>query len=93
MTDKNDDVLDFNAFNLLMKAAWDLDNFNSHKFSYIQGPELSDQQKKRHTDKKRKLAASADRFLPLIRYFFIKTSKTKKILDAFDQEKTLDILD
>ena len=85
MTDKDNDDLNFNAFSVLMKAAQDSKNFDSHKFSYSQGPELSDQQKQRHADKKCKLTASAKGSLSLTAGFL-----STELLDTPETSVTLD---
>ena len=79
MTDNNDNNLNSNAFSLLMTAAQDIDNFDSHKFSYAQGPELSDQQKRKHADKKHKLAVLAKESLSFtVGIFFTKSLNMQK---------------
>ena len=41
MTDDDEEILNVNAFDILMKAAQDSSNFQSYKLPYVCGPELS----------------------------------------------------
>lgn len=59
MTDDDEKILDVNAFDILMKAAQDSSNFENHKLSYVRGPELSKQQKRKLAGDKREQAALA----------------------------------
>ena len=60
MTDDDNEMLNVNAFDILLNAARDSSNFKKHKLPYSRNPELSEQQKKRRAGDKRGLAASVD---------------------------------
>ena len=89
MTDDDDEMLNVNAFDILLKAAQDSSNFKKHKLPYSRGPELSKRQKKRRAEDKRGLATSADGCQLLTMGFL--TSKALKILETSENSIKLDL--
>ena len=80
MTDEDNDNLNSNAFNILIKIAQNFKNFDSHKFAYFWGLKLSDWQKQKYVDKKCKLIISIKGFLSFITgFFFTKLLDIQKI--------------
>lgn len=69
MTNNDKNVININAFDILMKTA--SNNFENSKIPYSRSFELSERQKKRIVDKKCKLAASANRCQSFTAKFFI----------------------
>ena len=79
MTDDDEEIINANAFDVLMKAAQDSSNFDTHKLPYSRGPELSKQQKRRLAGDKHQRAATANGCQPLTAGFFTtKASETLK---------------
>ena len=74
MTDDDEDVLDIDTFNKLMKEAQDPSNFESHKALFLHGSLLSSRQKRRHTQHQCELDLSAHGCQPFTSGFSITTS-------------------
>ena len=89
MIDDDKNIINVNAFDILMKAA--SKNFENSKIPYLHSPELFDRQKRNIADEKRKLAALANRCQSFTaRFFTIKSPMTEEIQEILESSKSPD---